>query len=49
MFALAAAITGWLHRHDDDPRKRMRREVFIALRQARAQERRSKWLRLIKR
>lgn len=49
MFALAARLTGWLHRHDDDPRKRMRREVFIALRQARAQERRSKWLRLIRR
>lgn len=47
MFALAARIAGWLHR-DDDPRKRMRREVFIALRQARAQERRSKWLRLIR-
>ncbi|HZE75758.1 MAG TPA: hypothetical protein VE091_10650 [Gemmatimonadales bacterium] len=48
MFALAARIAGWLHRNDD-PRRKFRREVFIALRRARAEQRRSKWLRLIRR
>jgi hypothetical protein len=48
MFVLAARIAAKFRR-EEDPRRQFRDQAFADLRRARAQERRSKWLRLIRR